>query len=142
MRNRKKATKFDFLIHSIKQSERKIHLSKESAIPIGIAVLGRITGQICLHFRHRRKLRFASVQPSAAALVRTAFDCSNPSIAKKKAHPFGRAFFLELLARFELATSSIPTILERFLPCVACRKLSAKTLVYQGLFGFACCPLL
>ena len=62
---------------------------------------------ICI-FATGEKLRFASVQPSAAALVRTAFDCSNLSIAKKKAHPFGRAFFLELLARFELATSSLP----------------------------------
>ena len=49
---------------------------------------------------------------------------------------------MELLARFELATSSLPTILERFLPCVACRKLLDKTLVYQGLSGFACCSLL
>ena len=50
--------------------------------------------------------------------------------------------FLELLARFELATSSLPTILKRFSPCAACRKLLDKTLVYQGLFGFACCSLL
>ena len=49
---------------------------------------------------------------------------------------------LELLARFELATSSLPTILEQFLPCVACRKLLDKTLVCQRLFGFACCSLL
>ena len=49
--------------------------------------------------------------------------------------------FLELLARFELATSSLPTILEQFSPCVAYRKLLDKTLVYQGLSGFACCPL-
>ena len=45
--------------------------------------------------------------------------------------------FLELLARFELATSSLPTILEAVLPCVSYRKLLDKTLVYQGFFGFA-----
>ena len=44
---------------------------------------------------------------------------------------------MELLARFELATSSLPTILKRFLPCASYRKLSDKTLVYQGLLGFA-----
>ena len=44
---------------------------------------------------------------------------------------------LELLARFELATSSLPTILEAVLPCVSYRKLLDKTLVYQGFFGFA-----
>jgi len=62
--------------------------------------------------------------------------------AKQKAHPTGWAFVLELLARFELATSSLPTILGQFLPCASCRKLLDKTLVYQRLFGFACCPLL
>ena len=46
------------------------------------------------------------------------------------------------LPRFELATSSLPTILEAVLPCVACRKLLDKTLVYQGLFGFTYCSLL
>ena len=49
---------------------------------------------------------------------------------------------MELLARFELATSSLLTILEAVLPYVACRKLSDKTLVYQRLFGFAYCSLL
>jgi len=44
---------------------------------------------------------------------------------------------LELLARFELATSSLPTILKRFLPCASYRKLSDKTLVHQRLFGLA-----
>ena len=44
---------------------------------------------------------------------------------------------LELLARFELATSSLPTILKRFWPYASYRKLLDKTLVYQGLFGFA-----
>jgi len=29
---------------------------------------------------------------------------------KQKAHPYGWAFVLELLARFELATSSLPSI--------------------------------
>ena len=58
------------------------------------------------------------------------------------AYHFRSALFLELLARFELATSSLPTILEAVLPCAACRKLLDKTLVYQGLFGFACCSLL
>ena len=43
---------------------------------------------------------------------------------------------LGLLPRFSLATSSLPTILERFLPIVAYRKLLDKTLVYQGFFGF------
>ena len=46
-------------------------------------------------------------------------------------------FFLELLARFELATSSLPTILEPFLTCVSYRKLLDKTFVYQRLFEFA-----
>jgi len=41
------------------------------------------------------------------------------------------------LPRFELATSSLPTILKRFLPCASYRKLLDKTLVYQGLLGFA-----
>ena len=63
-------------------------------------------------------------------------------LSKNKAHPFGWTLFLELLARFELATSSLPTISEQILPCVACRKLLDKTLVYQGLFSFACCSLL
>jgi len=49
---------------------------------------------------------------------------------------------LELLARFELATSSLPTILEAVLPCVSYRKLLDKTLVYQRLSGFAYCSLL
>ena len=49
---------------------------------------------------------------------------------------------MELLARFELATSSLPTILEHFSPCAACRELLDKTLVYQGLSGFAYCSLL
>jgi len=31
-----------------------------------------------LHFRLWRKLRFGSVQPSPAALVRAAFNCSSP----------------------------------------------------------------
>ena len=44
---------------------------------------------------------------------------------------------MELLARFELATSSLPTILEAVLPCVSYRKLLDKTLVYQRLFEFA-----
>ena len=51
-------------------------------------------------------------------------------------------YFWELLARFELATSSLPTILEAVLPCVSYRKLLDKTLAYQRLFGFACCSLL
>ena len=61
---------------------------------------------------------------------------------KKSAIPVGMTDFLELLARFELATSSLPTILEAVLPCASYRKLLDKTLVYQRLFGFACCSLL
>ena len=64
------------------------------------------------------------------------------SANKKSAIPNGMTDLLELLARFELATSSLPTILEAVLPCVACRKLLDKTLAYQRLFGFACCSLL
>jgi len=56
---------------------------------------------------------------------------------KKSAIPDGMTDFLELLARFELATSSLPTILEAVLPCASYRKLLDKTLVYQRLFGFA-----
>ena len=41
-----------------------------------------------------------------------------------------------------LATSSLPTILEQFLLGAAYRKLLDKTLVYQGLLGFACRSLL
>ena len=67
----------------------------------------------------------------------TGFASSNQQQTKKSAIPVGMTDFLELLARFELATSSLPTILKRFLPCVACRKLLDKTLVHQGLLGFA-----
>ncbi len=62
---------------------------------------------------------------------------SSASGHKKTANPIGFTVSLELLARFELATSSLPTISEHFLPCAAYRKLLDKTLVYQGLFGFA-----
>ena len=60
----------------------------------------------------------------------------------KRPKPIGFGLFMELLARFELATSSLPTILEAVLPCGSYRKLLDKTLVYQRLFGFACCSLL
>ena len=56
---------------------------------------------------------------------------------KKYGRPERDDRILELLARFELATSSLPTILEAVLPCVSYRKLLNKTLVYQRLFGFA-----
>jgi len=56
---------------------------------------------------------------------------------KRKDHSNEWSFLLELLARFELATSSLPTILKRFLPCASYRKLSDKTLVHQRLFGLA-----
>ena len=79
--------------------------------------------------------------PPAAVASLPRFSLASPvqkvSGNKKSAIPFGMTDFLELLARFELATSSLPTILEAVLPCVACRKLLDKTLVYQGLFGFA-----
>ena len=61
---------------------------------------------------------------------------------KKKPQFSKRIRVLELLARFELATSSLPTILEQFLLGVAYRKLLNKTIVYQRLLGFACCFLL
>ena len=55
-----------------------------------------------------QKLRFASVEPSAAALVRAAFRWFKSGAAKKEPRPEGLGSFLELLARFELATSSLP----------------------------------
>jgi len=56
---------------------------------------------------------------------------------KNKAAPIGTTLVMELLARFELATSSLPTILEQFLPCASYRKLLDKNLVCQRLFGLA-----
>ena len=69
-------------------------------------------------------------------------ECSNLPQRKKEPIPKGIGSFMELLARFELATSSLPTILKRFLPCTSYRKLLDKNLVYQGLLGVACCALL
>ena len=67
------------------------------------------TGQICLHFCRRQKLRFASVQPSAATVPRTvAFRSSNLSVlffSKTKRTPYGVRFVLEVPARFELANN-------------------------------------
>ena len=51
---------------------------------------------------------FGSVQPSPAALVRAAFNLSNLAQRKKRTNTIGVGSFLELLARFELATSSLP----------------------------------
>ena len=57
-----------------------------------------------------------------------------------RGHSFGSLLpppaALPSLPRFELATSSLPTILEAVLPCASYRKLSDKTLVCQRLFGF------
>ena len=64
------------------------------------------------------------------------------SYKKEKTTRMSGLSFLELLARFELATSSLPTLLGRFLPCASYRKLLDKTLVCQRLFEFACCSLL
>ena len=47
---------------------------------------------------------FGSVQPSPATLVRAAFSFSNLPQHKKRTDTFWYRFFLELLARFELAT--------------------------------------
>jgi len=55
---------------------------------------------------------FGSVQHSPAVFVRAAFDLSNLAQNKKSAVPNGTTDPLELLARFELATSSLSTILE------------------------------
>ena len=50
-----------------------------------------------------------AVQPAPAALIRAAFDLSNLAQQKKKKTTLSSGlFFLELLARFELATSSLP----------------------------------
>ena len=62
--------------------------------------------------------------------------------ARKTLDSLRESRVLELLARFELATSSLPTILEAVIPCASYRKLLDKTLVFQRLFGFAYCSLL
>ena len=52
-----------------------------------------------------------AVQPAPAALIRAAFDLSNPAQPQKEKTTLSSGlFFLELLARFELATSSLPRV--------------------------------
>ena len=56
-----------------------------------------------------RNYRFASVEPSAAALVRAAFRFLNLAftiLQKENAHQMVCVFFLEVPARFELANES------------------------------------
>ena len=55
--------------------------------------VGGVRG-ICLHFRQRRKLRFASVEPSAATVHRTvAFYIFKSLPDKNKTHPTDGSYF-------------------------------------------------
>ncbi len=60
---------------------------------------------------------------------------------KKSAIPNGMTVFLELLARFELATSSLPKISRLFCAVVDCCTLPPETLVLQRVSGFSFCVL-
>jgi len=61
---------------------------------------------------------------------------------KKEPTPNGVGSFLELLARFELATSSLPKMKRLWRAAVDCCGLLANVLEPQRVSGFACCSLL
>ena len=54
------------------------------------------------------KILFGSVKPSPTTLVHVAIVLFKFDYANKKPKPKGFGIFMELLARFELATSSLP----------------------------------
>ena len=106
----------------------------------------RIASQICLHFDSRResKYRFGSVQPSTATVTRTVafrwFKSGHHHI-KKRPIPNGIGLFLELLARFELATSSLPRMrsTDRAIAALCADQLQYYTawrMICQGIFRF------
>ena len=121
----------------------KLRLPELLACPFGAELLADLFAfsfpQVCGKENRGSAATARSGQRSSALHL----DYSNlPIVQNKKPIRMDGLFVLELLARFELATSSLPTILKRFLPCASYRRLLDKNLVYQGLFGFACCSLL
>ena len=83
-----------------------------AAILLRCPVLELLADLFASEARNSLGLWFRSVKPSRATVHRTvAFTSSNLyPLIKKSAIPDGMTDFLELLARFELATSSLPRV--------------------------------
>ena len=91
------------------------HTKSISPVPTGTDIIEKTsflrtrffhggTAQICLHFCQRQKLRFASIKLSAATVHRTVafrwFKSVGHCFSKRKGHPFGCPFYLEVPPRF------------------------------------------
>ena len=74
-----------------------------------ILVVGTGTGQICLQFSFpwKENLWSRSVEPSRAALIRTAFSFSNLSAHNKNPNPYGFGFSLLLVHTLDITIQLI-----------------------------------
>ena len=97
----------------------------------GLELLARF---VCIRTRECVRIMVLPPGRRQAALIRAAFDHSNLSAHIKRPTPEGVGLFMELLARFELATSSLPRV-EGLRPSVVALPAEPKPCYING-FSF------